>query len=40
VSLLRLEGLDARLVLPGHGDPFDGGIGEAVRRAREATLPG
>ena len=39
-SLLRLEGLDARLVLPGHGDAFDGGIGEAIRLAREAPLPG
>ena len=39
-SLLRLEGLDARLVLPGHGDAFDGGIAEAVRIAREAPLPG
>lgn len=39
-SLDRLECLDARLVLPGHGDPFDGGIGEAVRLAREAPLPG
>jgi glyoxylase-like metal-dependent hydrolase (beta-lactamase superfamily II) len=39
-SLARLEGLQARLVLPGHGDPFGGGIDEAVRLAREATLPG
>jgi glyoxylase-like metal-dependent hydrolase (beta-lactamase superfamily II) len=39
-SLARLEGLGARLVLPGHGDPFEGGIDEAVRLAREATLPG
>jgi glyoxylase-like metal-dependent hydrolase (beta-lactamase superfamily II) len=39
-SLLRLEGLGARLVLPGHGDAFDGGIDEAVRLAREAPLPG
>jgi glyoxylase-like metal-dependent hydrolase (beta-lactamase superfamily II) len=39
-SLVRLEDLDARLVLPGHGDAFDGGIGEAVRLAREAPLPG
>jgi glyoxylase-like metal-dependent hydrolase (beta-lactamase superfamily II) len=39
-SLLRLEGLGARLVLPGHGDPFAGGIDEAVRLAREAPLPG
>jgi glyoxylase-like metal-dependent hydrolase (beta-lactamase superfamily II) len=38
-SLARLEGLDARLVLPGHGDAFDGGIDEAVRLAREAPLP-
>ncbi len=39
-SLARLEGLGARLVLPGHGDAFDGGIAEAVRLAREAPLPG
>ena len=39
-SLARLEGLGARLVLPGHGDAFDGGIDEAVRLAREAPLPG
>jgi glyoxylase-like metal-dependent hydrolase (beta-lactamase superfamily II) len=39
-SLIRLAGLEARLVLPGHGDAFDGGIGEAVRIAREASLPG
>lgn len=38
-SLARLEGLGARLVLPGHGDAFDGGIDEAVRLAREAPLP-
>jgi glyoxylase-like metal-dependent hydrolase (beta-lactamase superfamily II) len=38
-SLARLEGIDARLVLPGHGDAFDGGIDEAVRLAREAPLP-
>lgn len=35
-SLARLEGFDAGLVLPGHGDPFTGGIGEAVRLARQA----
>ena len=39
-SLARLEGLAARLVLPGHGDAFDGGIDEAIRLAREAPLPG
>jgi glyoxylase-like metal-dependent hydrolase (beta-lactamase superfamily II) len=38
-SLARLEGIAARLVLPGHGDPFTGGIDEAVRLAREAPLP-
>jgi glyoxylase-like metal-dependent hydrolase (beta-lactamase superfamily II) len=39
-SLGRLEGLAATLVLPGHGDAFDGGVDEAVRLAREARLPG
>ena len=39
-SLARLEGLPARLVLPGHGDMFGDGIDEAVRLAREARLPG
>ena len=34
-SLARLETLDARLVLPGHGDAFTGGAAEAVRLARE-----
>jgi glyoxylase-like metal-dependent hydrolase (beta-lactamase superfamily II) len=38
-SLARLEGIPARLVLPGHGDRFDGGVDEAVRLAREAPLP-
>jgi len=39
-SLARLEGLTARMVLPGHGDAFTGGVDEAVRQAREAPLPG
>jgi glyoxylase-like metal-dependent hydrolase (beta-lactamase superfamily II) len=39
-SLARLEGLAARLVLPGHGEAFAGGIDEAVRLATEARLPG
>lgn len=34
-SLDRLVGLDARLVLPGHGEPWSGGVGEAVRLVRE-----
>ena len=38
-SLSRLAGLPARLVLPGHGDPFEGGVDEAIRLAREAPLP-
>ena len=39
-SLDRLEGLDARFVLPGHGDVFDGGIAEAVRLVRAAGEQG
>jgi len=34
-SLARIEGLDARLVLPGHGQPWTGGVAEAVRLVRE-----
>jgi glyoxylase-like metal-dependent hydrolase (beta-lactamase superfamily II) len=39
-SLGRLEGTAARMVLPGHGDAFTGGVDEAIRQAREAPLPG
>jgi glyoxylase-like metal-dependent hydrolase (beta-lactamase superfamily II) len=39
-SLARLEGVSARMVLPGHGDAFTGGVDEAIRQAREAPLPG
>jgi glyoxylase-like metal-dependent hydrolase (beta-lactamase superfamily II) len=39
-SLARLEPIDARLVLPGHGDPFTGGAAEAVRLAREVEAAG
>ncbi len=35
-SLARLEPIEASLVLPGHGDAFTGGAGEAVRLARNA----
>jgi glyoxylase-like metal-dependent hydrolase (beta-lactamase superfamily II) len=35
-SLSSIEGIDADLVLPGHGDPWTGGTGEAVRLIREA----
>ncbi|HJS26589.1 MAG TPA: MBL fold metallo-hydrolase [Actinomycetota bacterium] len=34
-SLVRLEGIAADLVLPGHGDPWTGGIDEAIRLVRE-----
>lgn len=34
-SLARLDGIDARWVLPGHGAPWDGGLAEALRRVRE-----
>jgi glyoxylase-like metal-dependent hydrolase (beta-lactamase superfamily II) len=33
-SLGRLEGLEAGFVLPGHGQPWTGGVGEAVRLTR------
>jgi glyoxylase-like metal-dependent hydrolase (beta-lactamase superfamily II) len=33
-SLERLEGLEANLVLPGHGDAWTGGVAEAIRRVR------
>lgn len=37
-SLRRLESIDARWLLPGHGEAWSGGVGEAVRlvRSREA----
>lgn len=36
-SLARLENLAARYVLPGHGDAWTEGIGEAVRQIRATT---
>jgi glyoxylase-like metal-dependent hydrolase (beta-lactamase superfamily II) len=36
-SLAKLEGLDARWVLPGHGEPFEGGLPEALRLIRANT---
>ena len=36
-SLSRLDGLEADWVLPGHGLPWTGGVGEAVRIVRAAT---
>ncbi len=38
-SLARLENVEAGLVLPGHGDVFRGGAGEAVRLVRAAEEP-
>jgi glyoxylase-like metal-dependent hydrolase (beta-lactamase superfamily II) len=37
-SLSTIEGIDAPLLVVGHGDPWTEGVGEAVRRAR-ATGP-
>jgi glyoxylase-like metal-dependent hydrolase (beta-lactamase superfamily II) len=36
-SLSRLDGLEAAWVLPGHGLPWTGGVGEAVRIVRAAA---
>lgn len=38
-SLDRLDGLEAALVLPGHGEPWTAGLGEALRRVRESAGP-
>jgi glyoxylase-like metal-dependent hydrolase (beta-lactamase superfamily II) len=35
-SLARLDDLAARHVLPGHGDAWSGGLGEALRAVRES----
>jgi glyoxylase-like metal-dependent hydrolase (beta-lactamase superfamily II) len=36
-SLARLEDVSAGLVLPGHGDPWTGGVQEAVRQVRQGA---
>jgi glyoxylase-like metal-dependent hydrolase (beta-lactamase superfamily II) len=36
-SLARLESLDVPLALPGHGEPWTGGIAEAARIVRQAS---
>jgi glyoxylase-like metal-dependent hydrolase (beta-lactamase superfamily II) len=33
-SLSRIEGVSADVVLPGHGDPWTGGVDEAIQRVR------
>jgi glyoxylase-like metal-dependent hydrolase (beta-lactamase superfamily II) len=37
-SLARLEDVSATLVLPGHGDPWTGGVQEAVRQVRQSAV--
>ena len=39
-SLSRLDGIEAAWMLPGHGQPWTGGVGEAVRRVRAAGSEG
>ena len=36
-SLARLDGLEARLVLPGHGEAWTSGLAEAIRLVRESV---
>jgi glyoxylase-like metal-dependent hydrolase (beta-lactamase superfamily II) len=36
-SLRHLEGIHAKWVLPGHGTPWSGGVGEAIRAIRTAA---
>ena len=38
-SLDRLDGIDASLVLPGHGEPWRNGLDEALRVVRAAGPP-
>jgi glyoxylase-like metal-dependent hydrolase (beta-lactamase superfamily II) len=38
-SLTRLDRIDARLVLPGHGQPWTAGLSEALRVVRQVGLP-
>ena len=37
-SLARLDGVDARWVLPGHGDPWDGGLAAALAEIRASSV--
>ena len=36
VSLANLTGIQAGMLLPGHGEPWTGGVQDAIRRARAA----
>lgn len=38
-SLGRLDDIDARWMLPGHGEAWEGGVAEALRQARQAVAP-
>ena len=38
-SLARLDAVDARLVLPGHGAPWTSGLRDALRAVREKGAP-
>jgi glyoxylase-like metal-dependent hydrolase (beta-lactamase superfamily II) len=38
-SLARLDGIEAKWVLPGHGQPWTGGVAEAVSRVRAMGRP-
>jgi glyoxylase-like metal-dependent hydrolase (beta-lactamase superfamily II) len=38
-SLDRLRDVEARWVLPGHGQPWTGGVDEAIRLTREVGMP-
>jgi glyoxylase-like metal-dependent hydrolase (beta-lactamase superfamily II) len=39
-SLERLDGIDVDLVLPGHGQPWNGGLASALAKVRERGRPG
>lgn len=39
-SLDRIEGIEARWALPGHGDPWTGGVAAAVARVRQRVASG
>ena len=39
-SLVRLDGIEAGLVLPGHGEAWTGGVAEAVRIIRAGAPAG
>jgi hypothetical protein len=37
-SLTRLEGVEATTMLPGHGEPWIGGVDEAIRIVRARVV--